>query len=113
MTVLDPVLKVGSAFDWITPLKAFLNPIIHGPVYTFMITYSSCPYSTREITRALKKRGVSVYSPLITGNTILFDVKLKQAAWANHLMDQWGVPVENPLPKKKRKRKRKRKGNRR
>lgn len=79
-----------------------VNKLINGPMHTFMISYHSCPYSGRAICHSLKKKGVNTYAPQIVGGTIMFDVKLKQAAWASHLLERWGVPVLNPIPKSQR-----------
>ena len=98
--MLDRFLEVGSGFDWISPILGFLGDAMNGPSHTFLIPYDSCPMSGREIARLLRKRGVKSWGLMIVSGTLMVSVRLEKARWAQHLLEQAGIPVENPLPQK-------------
>jgi hypothetical protein len=35
---------------------------------------------------------------MVVSGTLMVSVRMNQARWAQHLLEQAGVPVENPLP---------------
>lgn len=96
--MLDSILGIGSAFDWISPVAGFLGDLVNGPSHTFLIPWASCPLNGREIGRMLKQRGVKYWGMMIVSGTLTISVRLHQARWAQHLFEQAGVPIENPLP---------------
>jgi hypothetical protein len=98
--MLDKFLEVGAGFDWISPLLGFLGDAMNGPSHTFLIPYDSCPMSGRDVARLLRKRGVKSWGLMIVSGTLMVSVRLEKARWAQHLLEQAGVPVENPLPQK-------------
>ncbi|NIV32434.1 MAG: hypothetical protein GWN58_24230 [Anaerolineae bacterium] len=100
--MLDKFLEVGSGFDWISPLLGFLGDAMNGPSHTFLIPYDSCPMSGRDIARLLRRRGVKSWGLMIVSGTLMVSVRLAKARWAQHLLEQAGVPIENPLPEKAR-----------
>ena len=102
--MLDTILEAGSGFDWISPLAGILGDIMNGPSHTFLIPYGSSPLSGREIAWMLGKRGVKTWGLMIVSGTLMVSVRLNQARWAQHLLEQSGVPLENPLPAQTRKR---------
>jgi hypothetical protein len=102
--MLDTILEAGASFDWISPLASILGDIMNGPSHTFLIPYDSSPLSGREIAWLLGKRGVKTWGLMVVSGTLLVSVRLNQARWAQHLLEQSGVPLENPLPAQTRKR---------
>ena len=102
--MLDTILEAGASFDWISPLASILGDIMNGPSHTFLIPYDGSPLSGREIAWMLGKRGVKTWGLMIVSGTLMVSVRLNQARWAQHLLEQSGVPVENPLPAQTRKR---------
>lgn len=98
--MIDTLLEVGTSFDWISPVLGFLGDILNGPSHTFLITYASCPLSGHEIARMLHKRGIKSWGHMIVSGTVMITVRLEKARWAQHLLEQAGVPIENPLPEK-------------
>jgi hypothetical protein len=96
--MLDTILEAGASFDWISPLASILGDIMNGPSHTFLIPYDSTPLSGREIAWMLGKRGVKTWGLMVVSGTLMVSVRLNQARWAQHLLEQAGVPVENPLP---------------
>ena len=96
--MLDSILGIASTFDWISPVAGFMGDLVNGPSHTFLIPWASCPLSGREIGQMLRKRGVKYWGMMIVSGTLMVSVRLNQARWAQHLLDQAGVPIENPLP---------------
>lgn len=94
--MLDTLLEIGSAFDWISPIAGLVGDIANGPSYTFLIPYD-CGISGREISRLLKRRGVDSWGHMVVDGSLMITVRQGQARWAQHLLDQAGVPVDNPL----------------
>jgi hypothetical protein len=95
--MLDPILEIGASFDYISPLASILGDLMNGPSHTFLIPYASSPLSGREIAWMLGKRGVKTWGMMVVSGTLMVSVKLKQARWAQHLLEQAGVPIENPI----------------
>ena len=96
--MLDTILEIGASFDWISPLASILGDMMNGPSHTFLIPYGSSPLSGREITWSLSKRGVKSWGHMVVSGTLMVSVRLNQARWAQYLLEQAGVPIENPLP---------------
>jgi hypothetical protein len=96
--MLDTILEIGATFDWISPLAAVIGNMMNGPSHTFLIPYGSSPLSGREIAWMLSKRGVKSWGQMVVSGTLTVSVRLNQARWAQYLLEQAGVPIENPLP---------------
>ena len=96
--MLDSILGIASTFDWISPVAGFMGDLMNGPSHTFLIPWAGCPLNGREIGSMLRKRGVRYWGMMIVSGTLMISVRLNQARWAQHLLDQAGVPIENPLP---------------
>lgn len=96
--MLHTILGIGASFDWISPLASVLGDMMNGPSHTFLVPYDSSPLSGREIAWMLSKRGVKSWGHMIVSGTMMVSVRLNQARWAQHLLEQEGVPIENPLP---------------
>jgi hypothetical protein len=104
--MIDKFLEVGAGFDWISPLLGFLGDAMNGPAHTFLIPWNSCPMSGHEVKRLLRKRGVKSWGVMIVSGTLMVSVKLNKARWAQHLLEQAGVPIENPIAGASRRRQR-------
>ena len=96
--MLDKVLGVAASIDWITPLASVLGDLMNGPSHTFLIPYSASPLSGREIGWLLGKRGVKCWGLMVVSGTLMVSVRLGQATWAQQILEQAGVPLENPVP---------------
>jgi hypothetical protein len=101
--MFDTILGIGASFDWISPLARVLGDLMNGPSYTFLVPYASSPLSGREITWMLSKRGVRSWGHMVVSGTLMISVRLGQARWAQQLLEQAGVPIENPVPAQNRK----------
>jgi hypothetical protein len=95
---IDKLLEVGAGFDWVSPLLGFLGDAMNGTAHTFLIPWNSCPMSGHEVKRLLNRRGVKTWGVMIVSGTLMVSVKLEKARWAQHLLEQAGIPIENPLP---------------
>lgn len=102
--MLDKSIQVGASFDWISPMLSIIGSVINGPSYTFLIPYDSCPMSGHDVARLLRKRGVQSWGRMVVSGTLMVSVRLEKARWAQHLLEQAGVPVENPLAEQDRRR---------
>jgi hypothetical protein len=94
----DSMLGLSARFDWFSPLVRVLGDLMNGPSHTFLIPYQACPFSGREISWMLSKRGVKSWGHMVVSGTLMFTVRQSQAQWAQHVLGQAGVPIENPLP---------------
>lgn len=92
--VMDDLLFVGSAFDWITPTWAFFQDFLNGPAADFGIP-AHAGYGRAEIKRLLKNHGVRVWGLMLDtgGDMLMFTVPKAQAKWAYYLLTREGVPV--------------------
>ena len=95
--MFDTLLGIGASFDWISPLAAVLGNLANGPSHTFLIPNQASPLSGREISWMLGKRGVRCWGLMVVSGTLMVSVRLSQARWAQHLLEQEGVPIENPV----------------
>ncbi|NIV31789.1 MAG: hypothetical protein GWN58_20575 [Anaerolineae bacterium] len=95
--LIDKGLAIGAGFDWISPLLGFAGDLMNGPSHGFLVPYDSCPMSGKEIARLLRERGVKTWGMMIVSGTLMFSVQLKKARWAQHILEQRGVPIENPI----------------
>jgi len=94
-SVFKTLLDIGCTLDWITPAVAFVKDICNGPCYTFSIPERA--RTGRSIKRLLRQHGISHWGCLIVNNSFIFTVRQGQAHLVQHLLQQQGVPIENPL----------------
>lgn len=90
--MLDRVLNIACAFDWITPALAFAQDFLNGPVADFGIP-ANAGWSRRDIKRLLSRYGVRVWGLMFSGDTLMFTVPKAQARWAYYLLEREGVPI--------------------
>jgi hypothetical protein len=90
--MLDRVLNIACAFDWITPALAFAQDFLNGPVADFGIP-ANAGWSRRDIKRLLSRYGVRVWGLMFSGDTLMFTVPKSQARWTYYLLEREGVPI--------------------
>ena len=92
--MLDTLLDVGCAFDWITPTLAFIQDFLNGPVSHFGIS-AYIGWDRSDIKRLLKSYGVRVWGLMynFSGDMLMFTVPKTQARWAYYLLQREGVPI--------------------
>jgi len=61
--------------------------------WTFRVSRDSS-WSGADIERFLKRYGVIVWGRRVTGDHYIFTVKVRQANWAEYLLQRRGIPVE-------------------
>jgi hypothetical protein len=96
--MLDTLLNVGSAFDWITPLWAFIQDFFSGPVADFGIP-ARTGWSRDDIRRYLNTYGIRVWGLMydLRGEVLMFTVNHKDADFVNYLMSGSTPPLP-PAP---------------
>lgn len=106
--MLNNLLNLACNFDWITPSWMILQDFFKGPVSRFGIQ-ANVGVDRGDIRRILKARGVKSWGYIynVDGDLIMLSVPKAQAAWANWVLVEAGVPVlyapaELAAPKKRR-----------
>ena len=96
MRLFDDILEAGATLDWISPLASVIGDALNGPGYTFLIPYDNCPMSGREIEKLLRSHRVKTWGAMVVGGTFMLTVPEGRARYAESLLDEQGVPIENP-----------------
>ena len=104
-----------SLFDWITPAVALLEDVAEGgplnlDVWTFYVPYDHAigrGWSEGQIEALLAEYGIKTWGGLVHFGEYFFKVKLEQAAWAEYILTNHGIPLHKksqgaPRPKAKR-----------
>lgn len=92
--MIEELLKVGSLFDWITPLVAIIQRIINAPVSDFGIpAYSGL--GTGTIRRLLKYNGIRVWGVMydFDGDVLMFTVRWEEAEDVYHILRSECIPI--------------------
>ena len=97
---IDKVLGIGASFDWISPLASVLGDLAHGGGYTF--TFPACHMTPVEVEKLLRARGITTWGLMHTAGTTMLSVRKQDAARAYSILNQAGVPIENPPPPPRR-----------
>jgi hypothetical protein len=84
------LIDLGVNFDWISPLVALAQDMINGPARAFVLP-RDCGWSARQIEHLLKRNGIKIWSLLITGESIMFAVRMAQARWAQYILERAGL----------------------
>ena len=102
MSLFDDIIEAGATLDWISPLASVIGDALNGPGHTFLIPYDDCPMSGREIEKLLRSHRVKTWGAMVVGGTFMLTVPEGRARYAESLLDEQGVPLENPLSPPKR-----------
>ncbi len=89
--MIDDLLKLGSTFDWISPLVAFVQDWRNGPSDGFSVPLAS-GWSTREVRSLLTGYGIKVWGMMLVADSLIFSVRRTQAGFAEFLLTRAGVP---------------------
>jgi len=92
--MIDKLLSIGCAFDWITPTIAFIQDFFYGPVGDFGIP-ANAGWSRKDIKRLLNHYRVHVWGLMynLPGEVLLFTVEKHQAPLAFEVLYYAGVPI--------------------
>jgi hypothetical protein len=90
----NPIMEIGSGFNWITPATAFIQDILNGPASHFGIPALSS-WDKRGIKRLLTQHGIKVWGLMYTLDmeTLMFSVPKTKAQWAYLVLEKEGVPI--------------------
>ena len=99
--VIDKALGIGASFDWISPLASVVGDMLNGGGHGFLIPYDASPMSGREISWMLSDNGIKSWGHMVVSGTLMVKVRKEDAQRAYALLQQHGVPVENPPPAQK------------
>lgn len=90
----NEILNLGASFDWMTPTWALLQDFANRPISRFGIQ-ANVIFDRGDIRRLLKERGVKSWGYVynVAGDLIMLSVPKSQAAWANWVLQEAGVPV--------------------
>ena len=92
--MLDQLLEIGSAWNWITPGIAFLQDLLNGPGSHFGIPVNA-GWDKDDIRELLTRHGVRIWGlmPNLSCDMLMFAVPKNQARWAYYLLKLRAVPV--------------------
>ena len=92
--MLDKLLNIGAAFDWITPSVAFTQDFLNFPIGDFGIPVNAY-WDKKKIKRLLSHYGVHAWGFMFNfdGDVLLFTVRRHQAALTFHILQDVGVPI--------------------
>jgi len=92
--MLDTILNIGSIFNWITPLFAFIRDLISGPVGDFGIP-SRVGWYQEDIRWLMKNHDIPVWGLMydFKGEILMFTVNANDAPLAFEIFENAGVPL--------------------
>ena len=90
-----------AIFDWLTPTVALLEDVAEGGpfnpnVWTFYIPNDKAigaGWSAGYIEDLLTRHGIKTWGGLVHLGEYFFKVNLEQAAWAEYILNNHGVPI--------------------
>lgn len=89
--MLDKAIEIGASFDWITPLWTFYQDWRNRPSAGFAVAADTA-WSAYAIQDLMAEHGIKTWGWRIIDGLILFRLRTAQAAYAEYLMEQHGVP---------------------
>jgi hypothetical protein len=97
--MLDTLLNIGSAFNWVSPLFAFFLDIFFGSACDFGVV-AHAGWDRLDIQYLLKSNDVDVWGMMYNydGDILMFTVRDIDAEFTYDLLASVGVPIEySPL----------------
>jgi hypothetical protein len=88
--MFDKLSAAGSALDWITPLLTFFQDLRNRPSIGYSVPVD-CGWSAYAISDLLHDYGVKIWGLAIVKETIIFRVRVPQAAYAQYLFERNGI----------------------
>lgn len=94
---MDP-LELLANFDWISPTKAAIETLLHGPFgsHTFYIDLDS-GWPGAQCERILKEHDIGIYARCIANGDAFFSVSKDRAEEAERVLLQAGAPLKYHL----------------
>jgi hypothetical protein len=94
--MLDTIIKIGTVFDWITPVFSLFQDWQNGPSTGFNVPVGG-GYSAYAIQDILSAGGIKIWGLRIINNTILFRTRKTQAAFAQYLLERNGISYQGGI----------------
>jgi len=94
--MLDRIIKIGTVFDWITPVISLIQDWQNGPSIGLNVPVEG-GYSAYAIKDILAAGGIKIWGLRIIDTTIIFRTKNIQAAFAQYLLERAGVPYQGGI----------------
>lgn len=92
--LLELGLEIGSYFDYITPIAAWIQDRANEGGHTFLMPREYCPVVPIEIEWALEEQGINSWGLMIVGGTILISVHPDVAGLAQQVIESLGIWIE-------------------
>ena len=91
--MLDLLLNIGRAFDWLSPTTALIEDIYYGHESDFVIP-TAAGWSMSEIKCFLNQHGIKVWGLIysLDGDELMFSVKKEQSEYVYYLLQNAGDP---------------------
>ena len=87
------ILDLLDAFNFIDRAQGLLAGIYYGGgSHQFRIEHGEAS-TGQDYEDMLRKRGVAVFGRRVTSKLLIFNVKARQARWAEHILVRAGAPI--------------------
>jgi len=92
--MFDLILNIACALDWLTPIIAFLQDLMYGPISDFGIM-ANVVWGRNEIKKLLAEHGVRVWGVMYNfeGDILLFTVEEYQTNRVYNILRREGLPI--------------------
>jgi|SRR3972149_6935688 len=111
------IFELFSIFNWVTPTIGIIEDVINDPTllqsntWTFFVPYDQSldnGLNVFDIENLMRRHGIKTWGEQITGGEFFFSVELKQARWAEYVLNRYNVPIDDrygspPRPEQKKK----------
>jgi hypothetical protein len=94
--MFDRFVAIGSEFDWITPVLTWLTDLRSGGSVGYNVPVDG-GWSALAIEMLLRDAGVRIWGLSIVAGVITFRLKLKQARYAQYLLERNGIPYQGGI----------------
>ena len=98
--MLEQTSKVGATADWLTPLWSVILDWYYQPAASFSMPWGET-YSSHEVQKMLKSKGIRSWGYLAVNDTVLFSVREPQADYTEYWLQRKGIAYEGGLSPKK------------
>lgn len=94
--MFDRFVTIGAEFDWITPVLTWLTDLRSGGSVGYNVPVDA-GWSALAIQMLLRDAGVRIWGLSIVAGVITFRLKLKQAHYAQYLLERNGIPYQGGI----------------
>lgn len=83
--MIDKIIAIGIAMDWISPVMSMINDALRGSRVDFAIPWD-CGWSANEVGYLLELHGVDCWGLMVRNEVILFSIKKSQYRWVKYIL---------------------------